>query len=91
MTVPVFVTQTGGQFFATLAGSPELRCAGPSRAEAIASLQKEVAQKLGSGELIQLEVPPLGVSGLAGIFRDDPELPGIVANIYRERAAEPRT
>ena len=91
MTVPVFVTQTGEQFFATLAGSPELRCVGASRAEAIASLQSEVAQKLVSGELVNLEIQPLGVSGLAGIFRDDPELPGIVADIYRERDAEPKS
>lgn len=90
MTIPVLVTQLNEQLIATLAGSPELRCAGASRAEAIASLQKEMSHKLSSGELVNLEAQPLGVSGLAGIFKDDPELPEIVAEIYRERDAEPK-
>ena len=89
MTVPVLVGQTDGQFWASVAGSPELRCVRPSRAEAIAALQSELAQKVASGELVNLEIQPLGVSGLAGQFQDDPTLRDICDEIYRQRDAQP--
>jgi hypothetical protein len=38
-----------------------------------------------SGELVNLEIQPLGVSGLAGTFQDDPTLPEIRDEIYRQR------
>ncbi|MBI3468049.1 MAG: hypothetical protein HY000_34005 [Planctomycetes bacterium] len=60
----------------------------PSRAEAIAALQHELATKVAAGELLDLEVPPLGVAGLAGKFRDDPTLREICDRIYRQRNAE---
>jgi hypothetical protein len=89
MTLPILVAQTNGQFSATLVGSPDLRCVAPTRAEAIAALQIEVAQKVSKGELVNLEVSPLGVSDLAGRFKDDPELRDICKNIYAARDAEP--
>src|SRR5689334_20785739 len=91
MTVPVLVEQTNGQFSASLVGSPELRCVRPSRGEAIAALQNELAQKIAAGELLDLEVQPLGVSGLAGRFQDDPVLGEIRDQIYRERDSQKST
>jgi hypothetical protein len=88
MTVPVLVGQTDGQFWASVAGSPELRCVRPSRAEAIAALRSELAEKIATGELVNLEIQPLGVSGLAGQFQDDPTLLEIRDVIYRQRDAQ---
>ena len=88
VTVSVLVEQTNGQFCASLVGSPELRCVRPLRADAIAALQNELAQKITAGELLNLEIPTLGVSGLAGRFRDDPALREICDQIYGERDVE---
>ena len=88
MTVPVLVEQTNGQFCASLVGSPELRCVRPLRADAIAALQNELAQKIAVGELLNLEILPLGVTGLAGRFQDDPTLREICDQLYGERDAE---
>src|SRR3954470_20741656 len=85
MTVPILVVETNGQYCASLIGSPELRCVRASRAEAVAALQGELAQKVADRELINLEIPPLGVSGLAGHFQGDAELRAINEQIYRER------
>lgn len=88
MTVPVLVQQLNGQFSASLVGSSAVQVVRESRAEAIAALQKELVAKVAAGELLDLEVQPLGVSGLAGIFRDDPTLREICDEIYRQRDAE---
>lgn len=88
MTVPVLVQQTDGQYCASLVGSSELRCVRASRAEALAALQSELAQRMAAAELIDLEIPALGVSSQAGVFQDDPELHTICEQIYRERDAQ---
>jgi hypothetical protein len=88
MTIPVLIEQTDGDFCASLIGSPELRAVRPSRAEAIEALRSELVKKVANGELLDLEVEPLGVSGLAGIFRDDLILREIRDDIYRQRDAE---
>lgn len=88
MTVPVLVQQTNGQFSASLVGSPEVRCVGNSRAEAIAALQSELTRRSAAGELVNLEIPPIGVSGLAGRFQDDDALREICEQIYRDRDAQ---
>ena len=88
MTVPVLVVEADGKYAASLVGSQELRCVRASRAEAVAALQDELAQRVADRELIHLEVPPLGVSGLAGRFQGDPELRAINEQIYRERDAQ---
>ena len=88
MTLPVLIAENEGTSSASLVGSSELRCAGSSRADAIAALQCEVAQRIFTGELVNLEIQPLGVSGLAGRFQDDPDLLQTCDQIYRERDAE---
>ena len=65
-------------------GSPELRCVRHSRADAISALQTELAHRIAAGELLNLEIP-LGVSGLASVFRDDPDLRNICHQIYLDR------
>jgi len=88
MTVPVLIQSTNGQFSASLVGSPELHCIRPSKGEALAALQQELAQKMMAGELVNLELSAAGVSGLAGRFADDPTLREICDEIYRERDAD---
>jgi len=89
MTVPVLVEQTNGQFCASVVGSPQLRCVRPSRAEAISALQNELVQKIATGELIDMDLPAMGVSSLVGRYQDDPTLREIIDEIYRERDADP--
>jgi hypothetical protein len=88
MTVSVLIQPTGGQYSASLIGLPDLRCIRPSRDEAIAALQSELAQKVKAGELVNMDIPAVGVSGLAGRFADDPALGEICEEIYRERDAD---
>jgi hypothetical protein len=88
MTLPVLIQPLDGQFSASVAGSPNLRCVRPSKDEAIAALQEELAERVASGELVHLQLATAGVSGLAGRFADDPTLPEICEDIYRQRDAE---
>jgi len=88
MTFPVLVESTGGQFSASLVGSSDLRCVRPSREEALAALQSELALKIKAGELVNLDLRAVGVSGLAGRFASDPTLREIREQIYRERDAD---
>jgi hypothetical protein len=85
VTVPILIQQTDGQFYASLAGSSEISCVGATRVEAVAALQTELAQRVAAQELMDLEIQPLGVTGLAGRFHDDPTLREIRDEIYRER------
>lgn len=88
MTMTVLVQQSNGQFSASLVGSSTLQVVRPSRSEAIAALQSELAEKVAKGELVDLDVRPIGVSGISGKFRDDPALREICDEIYHQRAAE---
>jgi len=88
MTFPVLIRTTNGQFSASLVGSPELGCVGSSKEEAMAALRQELSEKVKSGELVDLELTTVGVSGLAGRFTDDPMLREICDEIYRERDVE---
>ena len=60
MTVTVLVQQSDGQFSASLVGSSTLQVVRPSRGEAIAALERELAAKVATGELVDLEVRPIG-------------------------------
>jgi hypothetical protein len=88
MTVTVLVLQSDGQYSASLVGSSTLHVVRPSRIEAIAALERELAEKVATGELMDLEVRPVGVSGLSGTFRDDDTLREICEEIYHQRDAE---
>jgi len=88
MTFPVFVEPWDSQFAAILVGAPTIRAVGSTRAEALAALQADLAQRLAHGELVSLELPPAGVSGLAGYYRTDLTLREICAEAYRLRDTE---
>lgn len=88
MTFPVLIETMDGQFSASVAGSAELRCTGPSKDEAMALLQQQLVEKVKTGELVNMEMPTAGITGLAGRFADDPTLRNICEEIYRQRDAD---
>jgi hypothetical protein len=54
----------------------------------MAALRQELSKRIEAGELVHLELPSVGVSGLAGRFADDPTLREIAGDIYRQRDAD---
>lgn len=90
MTVTISVQETNGQFCAGIPGSPTYQVVRATREEAIQALQTELSAKVAAGELVDIDVRPMGALGVAGIFRDDPTLQGLVNDIYRLRDEEPR-
>ena len=88
MTLTVIVEESNGQFNASLVGSLTLHAVRASRGEAIAALERELAEKIAAGELIDLDFRLGGVAALSGMFRDDPVLKDICNEIYSQRDAE---
>jgi len=88
MTVQILVEPLNNQFSASLLGSPGLSVVRPSKSEAIEALREALAQKVLAGEIVSIELEPLGVAAVAGQFADDPTLRDICAEIYRERDAD---
>ncbi len=88
MTFSVIVSPLDDRFTAALVGEPEVRAVGRTREAAIAALRAEVTQRVDRGELITLDIRSVGITSLAGKYRDDPTLEDICADAYRERDAE---
>ncbi|MCL4207611.1 MAG: hypothetical protein KJ000_34445 [Pirellulaceae bacterium] len=88
MTFPVFVEACQGQFTAQLVGAPAVQVVGTTRDQALAGLRAAIRERLRTGELTLLEIEPLGISDLAGTYRDDPTLREICDEAYRLRDAE---
>ena len=90
MTFPVIVEPCGAQFAAVLVGVPEVRVIASTREEAIAAIKGEIAQRVGRGELVSLEVDTLSVTDLAGKYASDPAIRQICEEAYERRNTEPR-
>lgn len=88
MTFPVFVEASQGQFTAQLVGAPFVQAVGTTRDQALTALRAAIQERVRIGELTLIEVEPLGVSDLAGTYRDDPTLREICDEAYRLRDAE---
>lgn len=88
MTFRVLVEPYNGQYAAVLVGAPTSTAIGATRDEALAALQADLTQRLTHGELVALDLPPTGVSGLAGKYRTEPTLREICTEAYRLRNAE---
>ena len=88
MTFSVIVSPLEDRFTAALVGEPEVRAIGRTREAAIAALKTEVRQRVECGELVTLDIDSVGITSLAGKYRDDPTLEDICAEAYRERDAE---
>lgn len=88
MTFPILVQGRNGHFTASLVGAPNLSVVEATRAEAIAALKTEIQQRIVQGELLSLEVETIGVTDLAGKYKDDPTLREICGQAYQMRDAE---
>lgn len=88
MTFPVLVEGQNGHFTASLVGAPHLSAEEATRDEAIAALKAAIQQRIARGELLSLEVDTIGVTDLAGRFKDDPTLREICEQAYQMRDAE---
>lgn len=88
MTFAVLVESHEKQFAAELVGVPGIRFVASTREEAIAGLQAQIAQRVGRGELVSLEVGAISPVDLAGSYANDPTLRGICAEAYRQRDVE---
>ncbi len=80
-----------GTYAATVPAMPQLAEVGESRAAAIAAVERAIRAKLRDVEIIDLDIPtPTGANvwlATAGMFKDDPDLDSIVAEIYAARDA----
>ncbi len=91
MSFPVLVQKENDYYTATLVGTPDLRITASTREGVLAEMKNALLQRLSRGDLVFLDIPePQGIMALAGVFRDDPTLNEICAEIYRERDAEPK-
>ncbi len=91
MSFPVLVETENGHFVASLLGASDLRVVEPTRDEAVAALKTELQQRIQKGELLSVEVSEpvtIGVSDLAGKYKDDPTLREICEQAYQLRDAE---
>ncbi len=88
MTFPVLVEPSDGQFAATLVGAPEVRVTAATREEAIAKVKAEIAERVGRGELVGVEIDWLSPVDIAGKYASDPTLLEICAEAYRQRDEE---
>lgn len=90
MDVPIQVRELNGEFVATILGSDAIRVASKTRSEAIAELRRQLNGRAATGELTTVSLTDHGRPASAGIFADDPTWPELVAEIYRERDAQPK-
>ena len=89
MTFPIQIQQTNGTFTASVVGSHDIRAVARTRDEVLAALRQELDRRITVGEITTMDVPAVGVTSFAGIFKDDPTLAELRDEIYRRRDAEP--
>ena len=85
MSLAISVQADNGHFTATLLGDEKVVAHGANRHEAINALRRELMQRVDRGEIVEVDVEPIGLSDLAGKFADDPTLDEICEEAYRER------
>ena len=91
MTVPVWVEQSNGTFTASVLGAPQVSANGATKELAVAAVAAQLHTRMTAGEVVLVDVENLGfvgISGLAGKYKDDPTLREICEEAYRLRDAE---
>jgi hypothetical protein len=88
MSFPVSIEAQNGHFVASLVGVPGLRVIESTYAQALASLRAAIQHRITQGELVALEIDSIGVSTLAGKYKDDPTLREICEEAYKLRDTE---
>ena len=88
MTVPVWVEQSNGKFTATVLGAPQVKAEGATKEQAVAAVTAQLRSAVAHGQVVFVDPGFVGISDLAGLFKDDPTLEDIVKEAYRERDAQ---
>jgi predicted RNase H-like HicB family nuclease len=88
MTFPIYVEAQNGHFIASLVGVPGLSVAESTREQALTALRAVIQQHIEQGDLVSLEMDMIGVSSLAGKYKDDPTLRDICEEAYQLRDAD---
>ena len=90
MMCAVRVTADNGKFRATLVGSPEMTAGGATRDEAVAALRAALDAQASNGEIVWIDVPKATPRRVREPYTPEQSemMREIVAEIYRERAAE---
>lgn len=88
MSIPVSIESTEHGFCAFVPGDRTVSGEGPTRQDAVAALRAEIQGRIARGELVLVNIEPLGVTQLAGAWADDPTVPELVEEIYRLRDEE---
>jgi hypothetical protein len=85
MSVTITFERLNGTVSATVAGIPNLRAEGPSEEAAAEALREQLRASLARRTVGFLDVDAVGLSGLAGTYRNDPTLQDICGEAYRMR------
>ncbi len=88
MTVPVWVEQQNGRFTATVLGAPQVKAEGATREQVVTAVTAQLRNAISHGQVVLVDPGFAGISGMAGMFRDDPTLREICEEAYRLRDAE---
>ena len=88
MTIPVWVEQQNGKFTASVPGAPQLNASGATRDDVIESVRTQLRSCVSTGQIVLLDIDFVGVSGLAGTYKDDTTILDICDEAYRLRDEE---
>jgi hypothetical protein len=88
MTVPVWVEQSNGKFTATILGAPQVKAQADTKEQAVAAVTAQLRNAIAHGQVVFVDPGFVGVSGLAGKYKDDPTLREICEEAYRLRDAD---
>ena len=93
MNYPVIVQcKSDDEYVAEPLGKPELKTVAPTETEALAQVGRALGEWLGSGKIVEVEVPANGTGNpwldAWGRSADDPDFDEYMAEIQRARAAD---
>jgi hypothetical protein len=88
MNVPVKIEQRDGLFRASIPGISEVHAEAVSVDQVVTAVSEQLRKRVETGELVFINVGMIGISGLAGKYRNDPALREICEEAYRQRDAE---
>jgi hypothetical protein len=88
MTVPVWVEQQNGKYTATVLGAPQVRAEAATREQVVTLVTAQLRTAIEHGQVVLVDPGFVGISGIAGKFKDDPTLHEICEEAYRLRDAE---
>jgi hypothetical protein len=88
MNVPVSIEQQNGVFRATVPGIAEVHAEAATSEQAVSAVTEQLRNRIANGQLVFINIGLVGISGLAGKYKNDPALREICEEAYRLRDAE---